>query len=110
MINTLFVTFPDTTDRARLWAYAWTHVTEALHIILGVFMLLSAPVFLIRAIRAKHPTWVVASAFGLAGISMAFAGGALFVTTQADPYSLIMSYGFLVALVAYGWGLYSTRK
>ncbi len=110
MANNLFVTFPHTTDTVKLWIYAWTHVTEALHIILGIIFLVGAPVVLMRAIRAQHRIWVTASAVGLAGIIIAFVSGVLFVITQADPYSLVMSYGFLLSFVAYGWGLYSAKK
>ncbi len=110
MINNLFVTFPDTTERGKLWIYAWTHISEAAHIIVAVLMLVGALAFVVRSVRAKHHTWVTASAVGLTGIIIAFVGGVMFVSSQADPYSLLMSYGFLAALVAYGWGLYSTKK
>ena len=110
MINNLFVKFPDTTERALLWRFAFTRFTEVTHIVVGFLMLIGAVVFLLRSIRAKHRTWVVVSAIGLAGIISAIASGVLFVTTQADPYSLVMSYGFLIALVGYGWGLYAARR
>ncbi len=110
MANNLFVKFPQTTDTGKLWIYAWTHVTEALHIILGILFLVGAPVVLLRAIRAQHRTWVTASAIGLAGIVIAFVTGVLFVMTQADPFSLVMSYGFVLSFVAYGWGLYAAKK
>ncbi len=110
MINNLFVTFPETNEISRLWIFALTNVTEVLHIIIGVGLLLGATSLIIRAMRAKQRTWVIVSATGLAGIVISIFGGALFVTTQADAYSLVMSYAFLVSLIAYGWGLFAARK
>ena len=37
-------------------------------------------------------------------------GGTQFVTTQIDAYSLVMALATIVAFLAYGWGLYASRK
>ncbi len=31
----------------------------------------------------------------------------MFINSQVDLYSLVMALGFIVALLAYGWGLYA---
>jgi hypothetical protein len=110
MINNFFVTFPDTTDRGVLWRYAYSHFSEAAHIIIGILMVPGAIVLLVRSIQNHDRNWIIASAVGFAGIFISFASGGLFVTTQSDSYSLVMSYGFIAALVAYAWGLYSAKK
>ena len=45
----------------------------------------------------------------LLAIIVAFYGGVAYTSFQADTYSLVMAVGFIVAFLAYGWGLYATR-
>jgi hypothetical protein len=110
MITNLFVQFPDTTVEGQLWGFAWTQVSEAAHIILGLLLFVGGLVLLIRSISSKNRTWTVAASTGLAGILVAIYGGVMFIPTQNDPYSLVMSIAFIVSLLAYGWGVYVSKN
>jgi hypothetical protein len=109
MITNLFVQFPDTTVEGQLWEFAWTQVSEAAHIILGLLLFIGGLVLVIRSITYKNRTWTVASSIGLAGILVAIYGGVRFIPTQSDPYSLLMSIAFIVSLLAYVWGLFKSK-
>ncbi len=110
MITNLFVQFPDTTVEGQLWEFAWTQVSEAAHIILGLLLSIGAVMLLIRSINYKNRTWTIAASVGLAGILTAIYGGVRFIPTQNDLYSLVMSIAFIVALLAYGWGVYASKN
>jgi hypothetical protein len=110
MITNLFVTFPDTTIEGKLWEYAWSQISEASHIILGLLLFIGALVLLIRALRYKNRTWTIAASTGLGGILLAIYGGVRFIPTQNDPYSLVMSIAFIVALLALVWGFYASKE
>ncbi len=109
MVNNLFVKFPDTTRPGLLWEFARSQAWIMVHMILGALLLINATVILVLAFRRNHPVWKSYSIAGLAGIALAFLSGIGFVTTQADPYSLLMALGFLLALVVYGAGLYAGK-
>jgi hypothetical protein len=110
MFTNLFVTFPDTTIEGKLWEYAWTQASEATHIILGLLLFIGTLVLLIRARIYKNRTWTIAASTGLAGILLAIFGGVRFIPTQNDPYSLMMSIAFIVALLALVWGFYFSKE
>jgi hypothetical protein len=110
MINNFYVKFPESAPVGKLWQFAFSQISEAAHIILGVLLFLGVLSFLIRVIIAKNRTWLIASAVGLAGIIISIFGGVSYIFTLVDFYSLIMSIGFLVAILAYGWGLYSAKS
>lgn len=109
MFSNLFVQFPDTTSEGKLWGFAWTQISVASHIILGLLLFIGAVVLLIRALRYKNRTWTIAASTGLAGILAAIYGGVSFIPSQNDPYSLLMSIAFIVALLALVWGFYASK-
>ena len=110
MIANLFVQFPDTTVEGQLWEFAWTQISLALHIILGMLLLVSAIVMLIRALNDKDRVWTIAGSIGLTGILVASYAGVRFIPTQDGPYSLLMSIAFIIALLAYVWGLFKSKN
>jgi hypothetical protein len=110
MVTNLFVQFPDTIVEGQLWEFAWTQVSEAAHIILGLGLFIGGLMLLIRSVSYKNRTWTVAASIGLAGILTAIYSGVRFIPTQNDPYSLVMSIAFIVALLAYGWGVYVSKN
>jgi hypothetical protein len=110
MVSNLFVQFPQTDQPNLLWAYARSQFPTFAHIIIGILLLVSAIVFVIRAIRNHDRGWIASSVAGLVGIAIAIYGGVTYTTIQVDLYSLIMALGFIVAFVAYGWGLIAARK
>lgn len=110
MAANLFVQFPDTTNEKSLWEFAkgqWTVVT---HIVLGFLLLIGALVMVFRAIRRKDKNWIISASVGLFAILVAVGAGAQFIPTQQDVYSFIMAAAFILAVVAYGWGIYKARK
>ncbi len=110
MVSNLFVQFPQSEQDGKLWEFAWSQISIASHIILGILLFIGAVVFVIRAVAKKDRFWTIASIIGLVAIMSAIYGGVSFIPSQVDQFSLIMSIGFLVALLAYSWGLYATKK
>jgi uncharacterized membrane protein len=110
MVSNLFVQFPQTDQPNLLWDYARSQFPTFAHIVIGMLLLVSAIVFVIRAIRNNHPGWIASSVAGLVGIAIAIYGGVTYTTIQVDLYSMVMALGFIVAFVAYGWGLIAARK
>jgi heme A synthase len=110
MITNLFVQFPDTTQEVQQWEFARTQLPLMMHIALGLLLFVSGITFLVRAINARERIWIISSSTGLLGIVAAIISGTAFVPTQADRYSLLMALAFMLALLAYGWGLYASRE
>jgi len=110
MVANLFVKFPDTNQPDQLWAAARSQFPTMAHIVVGTLLLVGAVVFVIRATRNHHRSWIASSVAGLIAILAALFGGVTFTTTQVDGYSLLMAIAAIAAFVAYGWGLYASRK
>jgi hypothetical protein len=110
MAANLFVPFPPEASGATLWKFAWIQVPVAAHIVLGIGLLIGATVFAVRSMHRKDRVWILFSSIGFLAILAAEASGTMFMETQSDWYSYIMSVAFVVVLVAYGWGLYASRK
>jgi hypothetical protein len=110
MVVNLFVQFPDTTNEKVLWRYAsgqWSVVT---HMVLGFLLLIGAIVMLFRAVRRKDRYWIISASVGLFAILVATGTGSQFIPTQQDVYSYIMAIAFIVAVFAYGWGIYKAKN
>ena len=84
----------------------------ALHVALGMFLVLAALFVLIRAIMARNGILIATSAGGLVAIGLAFSFGASFTDKLTNGYSLGMAIAFAAALACYTIGLYaaSTRR
>ena len=102
----LFFKFPETGSR---WAAASSGLV-GVHVILGSLMVLFAIVLLVLAIRGRKPRWLIASIVGLVGIGAAWYFGTLFVQADSDPASYLMSCGFALAFLGYGWGLWAGER
>ncbi len=100
----LFIKLPAEGGSAA-WRAAWTNVVTILHMIIGLGLFVGSIAFVIRTVLAKDGHWMIASMAGFVGMLLAFFGGVLFVQTQSDAYSLIMAIGFILGVLAYGWGL-----
>jgi hypothetical protein len=79
----------------------------ALHVSLGMFLVLAAVFVLVRAIMARNRTLIVTSAAGLVAIGLAFSFGASFTSNLTNGYSLGMAIAFAAALACYTIGLYA---
>ncbi|HEV2339424.1 MAG TPA: hypothetical protein VGT05_01505 [Patescibacteria group bacterium] len=109
MFTNLFISFPNNTYGGKAWVFAWRQIPLALHIIVGFSLLVGAIVLVVRAIRQKNKNWILASVIGFIAILSAALAGALFISLQRSIYSFIMAISFVVALFAYGWGVYKER-
>jgi heme A synthase len=107
MAANLFVQFPQNADAGELWGFAWSQALVAAHIVIGTLMVIGAIVLVVRSLIRKNRSWIVFSIIGLLAILAAALTGATFISTQSDAYSYSMSLAFIVALAAYGWGVYS---
>lgn len=106
IITNLYIKFPDTSNRNDLWHTIWSNVASAAHAVLGILLVLGSLTLLVRSLRKSDSTWKIASVIGFVGILVAGFSGSQFVSTQNDAYSLAMALGFIVAVIAYAWGLF----
>jgi hypothetical protein len=110
MAVNLFVQFPNSKSQTVLWEFTKSQAALVIHMILGVLLFVGACVFVMRAVQSKKKQWIISSSVGLFAIFVAVAAGAQFIPTQQDIYSFIMAAAFILAVVAYGWGIYKARK
>ena len=109
MLTNLYVTFPKTNSVGQRWEFARSQVLVMAHIVLGTLIFLGAIALIIRAYKSRERIWKISAGIGLVSITLAWISGEEFISSQAAGYSLSMSLFFLVALAAYGWGLYRSR-
>lgn len=110
MITNLFVQFPQDKHGGQLWVFAWKQIPLAAHIILGILLIIGSIVLVIRAMRQKNKSWIIASIIGVLSILVAGVSGAIFIPSQAAIYSFIMSISFIAAFISYGWGIYVSKN
>ncbi len=109
MITNIFVKFPENQQSDQLWEFARKQIPVVLHSIIGLLLLIGSLALLIQAIRYKNKRWTSTASIALIGVIAAGVGGAIFIPTQNNIYSFIMAVGFLVPLLAYIWGIYSSK-
>ncbi len=109
MYTNLYVQFPNGQHGDILWEFAWKQLPLVLHIILGILLIVNAIILIIRSFLQKNKTWIKASIIGYVGIQIAALSGAAFIPTQVAIYSFSMSLCFLLALLAYGYGIYASK-
>lgn len=97
MIYNLYGTAPTSTKSVGLFSSP----ALALHVILGILLLIAAAGQLIRAISIRHAMSIWLSALGLLAIIAAGGAGLGFAGNGAAGASLGMSLAFAVALVCY---------
>jgi len=92
-------------------AWALVHAPLALlfHVILGLLLFLASLLLIGLAIVSRRRAWIVTSLLGWLGIMAAGFNGASFLNYGHDFSSLIMSTGFLLAVISYAIGFYVTR-
>jgi hypothetical protein len=110
MAANLFVQFPNTTSQSALWDFTKSQALLVIHMILGILLFVGACVFAIRAAQSRNKQWIISAGVGLFAVFIAVAAGAQFIPTQQDVYSYVMATAFIVAIIAYGWGIYKARK
>ncbi|HEU0003535.1 MAG TPA: hypothetical protein VFQ36_21690 [Ktedonobacteraceae bacterium] len=92
-----------------LWVLGNATLWLRVHAIIGFALLLSSLILLGLAIASRRRAWIISSIFGLLGIVAAGFNGASFLNYGEDFSSLLMSIGFLVAVIPYMIGVYVTR-
>jgi hypothetical protein len=92
------------------WALAHGALTLRVHVALGLALGLASLALVGLAIVARRRAWIIVGVIGFLSIAGAGANGVAFLNAGGDPInSLAMAVDFLLALVAYGVGLYSIR-
>ena len=97
IVYNLYGTAPTSTKSVGLFSSP----DLALHVILGILLLIAALGQLIRAIAVRHPLSVWMSAIGLVAILGAGFAGLGFTGSGASGASLGMSLAFAIALACY---------
>jgi hypothetical protein len=105
MLSNLFVKFPESAHDGQLWEFAWSQISVAAHIIIGIVLLLGSITLMVRSLLLRNHTWSMISIIGFLAIVLAGVSGSMFITSQSDIYSFSMSVGFIVAFAAYFWGI-----
>jgi hypothetical protein len=119
MWNNLFITVPAAHAGANAPEYfsgvaqglGWAIFQSALpslvlHVVLGLLLLLASIGLIVAAFRGTQRVWKIVAPIGTFGILAAAFNGASYINYGHNVSSLLMSSGFLVAVVAYVVGLY----
>jgi heme A synthase len=73
----------------------------AIHVILGILLVIAAIMLVVRAVQAKATVVVVTTVVGLAAILGAFGAGSSFTRDGSDGASLVMAILCAVAMLCY---------
>lgn len=91
------------------WALGKDGIELASHAGLGVILGLLSVALLVMGIRARHRVWALTTVLGWIGVFAAGFNGASFLNYGHDFSSLLMTIGFLLALISYALGVYVTK-
>jgi hypothetical protein len=105
MAVNLYVAFPEDATEATNTDFASHNLLVIVHALWGLGLLIGAGTLIFRSKRQNDAVWLKASSLGGAFILLAASTGYLFVSSQNDIYSYLMSIGFLGAFLSYGWGI-----
>lgn len=122
MWDTLFVGVPSSHPGANaseyfggvvqgvLWAIFGSGLPALVaHAALGLLLVLASIYLIVVAFRGTERIWKILTPVGAFGILAAGFNGASFMNYGFNVSSLLMTVGFLVALVAYIIGLYASK-
>lgn len=91
------------------WALVHSELWLLLHVVVGLLLGIAAFTLLGLAIASRQRAWIVTSILGWIGVIGAGFNGASFLNYGHNFSSLLMSIGFLLAVVSYAIGFYITR-
>lgn len=91
------------------WALGHGGLEPTSHAGPGVVLGALSVALLVLGIRSRHRLWIVTTILGWIGVFAAGFNGASFLNYGHDFSSLLMTIGFLLALIAYALGVYSTK-
>ncbi len=104
MANTFWLDLP---EEGRGWDAASPAWLLSAHMALGTALLVLAAWIAVVAVRRRAGAWLVASAVGIVGVVVAFAGGTGFMgDTSNDTASFVMACGWALAIGGYALALY----
>jgi hypothetical protein len=121
MLANLFIVLPDQHPGANApeyfsgivrgdwWALGFGGWELQLHVLAGLLLAVGSLAMLVLAIMLRHRLWIIVAALGWLGVFAAGFNGASFLNYGHDFSSLLMTIGFLVALIPYALGLYYTK-
>jgi hypothetical protein len=105
MAITLYVTIlPPDLARALAGGAGGSALLVAAHVAVGTALGAGGLATLVLTLAERRPALLGGAAIGLAGVLLAAAGGAAFLSAPGQPaYSYAMAVGFLVAFWSYFW-------
>lgn len=121
MLVNLYVSIPTplpgttpSTSGGVLYGLAWSlgqtsMPTLLLHVVVGLLLVLISLALLVLSLVARRWQWLAVSLIAAVGIILATLSGSNFVVSGVAASSLVMTIGFLLALLSYATGLYVTR-
>ena len=86
------------------WALVSGPLALLVHVALGLLLGLASFVLMGLAIASRRPAWIVATILGWIGVVGAGFNGASFLNYGHDFSSLLMSTGFVLAMISYTLG------
>ncbi|HEU5380795.1 MAG TPA: hypothetical protein VFV38_35680 [Ktedonobacteraceae bacterium] len=94
------------------WALAFSPLALFVHVVLGLLLGLASFTLIGFAIASRRLSWIIPSILGWIGIVGAGFNGASFLNYGHDLSSLLMSTGFVLAIISYtlGFALASKRE
>ncbi len=105
MFNNFYVKFPENATPLDNWKFELHSITEMAHIVVGLVILGTVIMTMVRARRMKSQHLIRVGNIGLTVVLLAIIGGVGFVTTQIDLFSYLMSIGFLAAIMNVNIGI-----
>jgi hypothetical protein len=97
MIYNIYGTAPTAAKSVGMFSSPWL----ALHVVLGILLVITAIMQIVRTMALHHTIATVMSWVGLVAIIGAWIAGEAFIKNGADGASLGMSLAFAVALACY---------
>ena len=82
----------------------------AIHVVLGVLIILAAAVLVFRAVQARISPVLATSVIGLLAVLGAFGAGSAFTTNGANGASLGMAVAAAIAMLCYAANLVILRR
>lgn len=95
--------------QSDIWALGFGEWELRLHVVIGLALAVISVALLVMAIVARNRAWIIAASFGFVGVFAAGFNGGSFLNYAEDVSSLLMTIGFLMALIAYALGMYETK-
>jgi len=104
--TTLFIEIP----AEEGWAFLSKSGVLLAHAVLGTLIIFHSMSIVAMSIKAKEHTWLISSIIGLAGVLLSTGTGSSFVSADNDFMSILMAFGFAISVLAYAYGIYTSKE